>query len=395
MDEKAAPIKESGEERRARMMRKRKAIDLMELSFAEDAAAFASTDEYDELGFVSPIDWIRFNCHMTSGAAAASVAVGRTMDRLPRSVEAVSQGEIGLAHVTVMARTAEALKDRFDERPLIEYAREHTPGKFHFYCQHAKHAADADGYAETEADQAQSRRLSLSSWIDGSMVLSGVLDAFGGAALRAALEPLAHRSGEHDKRERGQRLADALVELASGGPHPASIQVTSSVETLLGLAGAAAADMEFSLPISSKIVERLACDCSVTRVLLDSESAVIDVGRAKRVVSGPARRALAARDGTCRWPGCDRPASWTAAHHVVHWVHGGTTDLDNLILLCHRHHWMVHEGKWQLVRSDDGRMLAIPPTVRFGMAAASRPDPQPEPFGDEGVDGDAGYDSSS
>jgi len=377
------------------MMRKRKAIDLMELSFAEDAAAFASTDEYDELGFVSPIDWIRFNCHMTSGAAAASVAVGRTMDRLPRSVEAVSQGEIGLAHVTVMARTAEALKDRFDERPLIEYAREHTPGKFHFYCQHAKHAADADGYAETEADQAQSRRLSLSTWIDGSMVLSGVLDAFGGAALRAALEPLAHRSGEHDKRERGQRLADALVELASGGPHPASIQVTSSVETLLGLAGAAAADMEFSLPISSKIVERLACDCSVTRVLLDSESAVIDVGRAKRVVSGPARRALAARDGTCRWPGCDRPASWTAAHHVVHWVHGGTTDLDNLILLCHRHHWMVHEGKWQLVRSDDGRMLAIPPTVRFGMAAASRPDPQPEPFGDEGVDGDAGYDSSS
>jgi hypothetical protein len=225
--------------------------------------------------------------------------------------------------------------------------------------------------------------------------LSGVLDAFGGAALRTALEPLAHKSGEHDKRERGQRLADALVELASGGPHPASIQVTSSVETLLGLAGAAAADMEFSLPISSKIVERLACDCSVTRVLLDSESAVIDVGRAKRVVSGPARRALTARDGTCRWPGCDRPASWTAAHHVVHWIHGGTTDLDNLILLCHRHHWMVHEGKWQLVRSDDGRMLAIPPTVRFGMAPASRPDPPPEPFGDEGVDGNAGYDSSS
>jgi hypothetical protein len=395
MDETAAPVEVSGEERRARMLRKRKAIDLMELSFAEDAAAFASTDDYDELGFVSPIDWIRFNCHMTSGAAAASVAVGKTMDRLPRSVEAVSQGEIGLAHVTVMARTAEALKDRFDERPLIEYAREHTPGKFHFYCQHARHAADAEGYAETEADQAQSRRLSLSTWIDGSMVLSGVLDAFGGAALRTALEPLAHKSGEHDKRERGQRLADALVELASGGPHPASIQVTSSVETLLGLAGAAAADMEFSLPISSKIVERLACDCSVTRVLLDSESAVIDVGRAKRVVSGPARRALTARDGTCRWPGCDRPASWTAAHHVVHWIHGGTTDLDNLILLCHRHHWMVHEGKWQLVRSDDGRMLAIPPTVRFGMAPASRPDPPPEPFGDEGVDGNAGYDSSS
>ncbi len=289
MNETPVRVEVVGEERRARMMRKRKAIDLMELSFAEDAAGFAATDEYDELGFVGPIDWIRFNCHMTSGAAAASVAVGRTMDRLPRSVEAVAQGEIGLAHVTVMARTAEALKDRFDERPLIEYAREHTPGKFHFYCQHARHAADADGYAENEADEVQNRRLSLSNWIDGTMVLSGVLDAFGGAALRAALEPLAQKSGEHDRRERGQRLADALVELATGGPERASIQVTSSIETLLGLAGAPAADLEFSLPISSKIVERLACDGNITRVLLDSESAVIDVGRAKRVVSGPAR----------------------------------------------------------------------------------------------------------
>ena len=384
--------KVTGEELRARMIRKRKAIDLMELSFAEDAAAFAATDDYDELGYISPIDWIRFNCHMTNGAAADRVAVGKTMDRLPRSIEAVSQGEIGLAHVTVMARTAQALKDRFDERPLIEYAREHTPGKFHFYCQHARHAADAEGYADDEADQAQNRRLSLSTWIDGTMVLSGVLDAFGGAALRSALEPLAHTSGEHDHRDRGQRLADALVELASGGPERAAIQVTSSVETLLGLAGAPAADMEFSLPISSKIVERLACDSSIARVLLDSESAVIDVGRAKRVVSGPARRALNARDGSCRWPGCDRPPSLSAAHHVVHWIHGGPTDLDNLILLCHRHHWMVHEGKWQLVRADDGRMLTIPPAVRF-----RRPENVPEPIDDEPhefpqVDEDVGFD---
>ena len=93
---------------------------------------------------------------------------------------------------------------------------------------------------------------------------------------------------------------------------------------------------------------------------------MIDVGRSKRVVSEPARRALAARDGHCRWPECDRPASWSAAHHVVHWIHGGSTDLDNLILLCHRHHWMVHEGNWQLVRGDDGRMLTIPPAVAFG-----------------------------
>lgn len=357
----------SSDELRERMIRKRHAIDLMELSFSEDAALFAATGDYDDLGFVSAIDWIRFNCHMTSGAAADRVAVGEAMHRTPRSIQAVGDGEIGFAHLSVMARTADSLKAGFDEAPLIEFAREHSPGKFHYFCRHARHAADPQGYAAEEAEQVESRRLSLSTWIDGTMLLSGVLDAFGGAALRAALEPLARKSGAHDDRERERRLADALVELASGGAERAQLQVTSSLETLLGLAGAPAADMEFSLPISSSTVERLACDCAVTRVLLDSDSTVIDVGRSKRVVSGPARRALNARDGSCRWPGCDRPASWSAAHHVVHWIHGGTTDLDNLVLLCHRHHRMVHEGSWQLVRSDDGRMLAIPPTVTFGM----------------------------
>ncbi|MFI4978586.1 MAG: HNH endonuclease [Solirubrobacterales bacterium] len=75
---------------------------------------------------------------------------------------------------------------------------------------------------------------------------------------------------------------------------------------------------------------------------------------------------MAARDGHCRWSDCDRPASRSAAHHVVHWIHGGTSDLDNLVLLCHRHHWMVHEGGWQIVRGDDGRMITIPPMVTFG-----------------------------
>src|SRR4029077_21021966 len=182
-------------------------------------------------------------------------------------------------------------------------------------------------------------------------------------------EPLARATGEDDTRELDRRLADGLVELAEGSMPRTQSQATSAVEPLLGLAGAPAAEMDFALPISAKTVERFACDSGVTRVLLGSESTVIDVRRAKVTGSGPARRALEARDGHCRWPGCDRPAKWSAAHHVVHWIHGGSTDLDNLILLCHRHHWMVHEGRWQIVQSDDGRMLTIPPTMTFGQLA--------------------------
>src|SRR5260370_38285465 len=92
----------SGEELRERMVRKRHAIDLMELSFAEDAAMFAATDEYDELGFVSAIDWIRFNCHMTSGAAADRLPVGQAMNRIPRTVGGVAQCELGREQGTGM-----------------------------------------------------------------------------------------------------------------------------------------------------------------------------------------------------------------------------------------------------------------------------------------------------
>jgi hypothetical protein len=356
-----------GEDLRNELIRACHERDVVDLRVSRLAARFAATDDYDELGFITAIDWIRFNCHMNAGAAADRVAVGESLKRLPESVQAMNKGEIGFAHVTAMARTAEALGDRFDETVLISKARESSPGKFHYICQHYRHAADAKRYADAQAEQVEQRRLSISTWMDGSVLLNGVLDPVGGAALRTALEPLARKSGAGDYREREQRLADALVELAAGGAQRAQIQVTSSIETLLGLAGAPAAEMEFSLPVSSKTVERLACDSSIARVLLDSESVVIDVGRSKRVVSAPALRALRARDGHCRWPGCDRPASWSAAHHVVHWIHGGTTDLDNLILLCHRHHWLVHEGNWQLVRAEDGKMLTVPPMVTFAL----------------------------
>jgi len=304
---------------------------------------------------------------MTSSAAADRVRVGDHLDQLSDSVYAMAMGEIGFAHLSVMARTANALPDTFDESDLLDKAREVSPGRFHHQCRHYRHAADPQGFAAEQSDLYEKRHLSLSLWEDGSLLINGALDPVGGAALRTALEPLTRRSGAHDERNREQRQADALVELATSGQRT-QIQVTSSLETLQGLLGAPAAEMELTLPISAKTVERLACDCSITRILLQ-DSVVIDVGRSRRTVDGPRRRALNARDGHCRWPGCERPPSRSAAHHIVHWSHGGGSELDNLIVLCHRHHWMVHEGSWQIVRGEEGRLLTIPPTVTFGSLA--------------------------
>ncbi len=350
----------------------RQVCDLIELEFSDLASEFASTNEYDLQGFDSAISWIKEICHMSGGAAADRVCAGDQLQRLSQSEEAVVEGRIGFAHFVLLARTAAALGGRFDETRLLRKATELSVRRFHNACMHARHAANPEGFVNEEKEGVEARSLTLTTADDGVVLVQGILDKVGGAALRTALEPLAQRAGKGDHRKLDRRLGDALVDLSmhaldNGMPNRRPhLQVTTSLETLMGLPGAPAAEMEFSLPISAKAVERLACDCTVTRILLDSESMVIDVGRAKRVVSGPQSKALRVRDRGCTWPGCDRPATWTSAHHVVHWIHGGATDLPNLVLLCYRHHWMVHEGEWQIVRSDDGCIHAIPPVMGFG-----------------------------
>src|SRR5207245_7131997 len=141
----------------------------------------------------------------------------------------------------------------------------------------------------------------------GSVFLTGSLDPVGCAVVRNALEPLARYSGKDDHRLRPHRMADALIELA-GHKTKIQMQVTSSIETLLDLTGAPGAETEFSLPISSKTVERWACDCSLTRVLLQ-DSVVIDVSRAAPTIRGRKQRGLNAGDQHCKWLGSARTAS--------------------------------------------------------------------------------------
>jgi len=83
-------------------------------------------------------------------------------------------------------------------------------------------------------------------------------------------------------------------------------------------------------------------------------SEVLELGRTTRVVSAGLRKALAVRDGGCVVAGCDRPPAWCDAHHLRHWLHGGPTNLDNLVLVCRAHHRAVHEGHQHLARGPTG-----------------------------------------
>src|ERR1051326_8546368 len=271
--------------------------DRLDLDFSMSAAFFASPNEYDLQGSVTAIDWIRHQCHMGRGAVGDRVAVGQMAGALPESVQATVDGAIGFAHLALIARTGAAAAGiesiTVDEAPLLEKAKEFSVGRFRNFCEQARHAANADKYVKGEIDAVEARSLTIRSGQDGLVLLRGTLDAQGGAAVLSALQPLARRNGKSDYRSKDRRLADALIEhamhaldTAPGGsssrPH---LQVTTTLETLLGRTCAPAADLEFSLPISAQAVERIACDCNVTRILLGADSAVIDVGRSRRVIS--------------------------------------------------------------------------------------------------------------
>jgi hypothetical protein len=142
--------------------------------------------------------------------------------------------------------------------------------------------------------------------------------------------------------------------------------------------------------VTPELAQRLACDSIVWRVVLDPATGLpSDVGRKHRIVPPWIRRALHARDRTCRWPGCDTPADWTDAHHEIPWHAGGTTAMENIISLCRYHHGLVHEGRWTLchdrttgevhVARPDGTPYELGPSRPWTSPSQRRPRSDPEP----------------
>jgi 5-methylcytosine-specific restriction endonuclease McrA len=141
--------------------------------------------------------------------------------------------------------------------------------------------------------------------------------------------------------------ADALMEVAerslSADPAP---RPGAERHQVVIHAGAAGSRIEDGPAICAETARRLACDASV-----------VSIGRKSRVVPAAMRRALDMRDESrCRFPGCENHR-WVDAHHIVHWARGGETKLDNLVLLCSRHHRLVHEGGFGLSRKVDGELV--------------------------------------
>jgi Domain of unknown function (DUF222)/HNH endonuclease len=360
----------------------REVIDSLEGTFSVVTRRCQETGTHLADGNATVVAWLSRLCGMSATSTADRLCVGTQLDSLPKIAEALRTGEISYQSTSVICHLRDQLgekQDLFDEDEMLDLARKHSVASLRYLCRYARHVADPDGFFnEAEADYTL-RRLNISQMGDGMYVVDGILDPETGAAFRTALDSLAKRLGPDDERSHKQRMADSIGELVHHAmdegrlprrngvkPH---VNVTTTLEGLKNESGAPAADLELSLPISTRTLERIACDSTISRVLL-ADSMVIDVGKATRVVSAPTRRALRTRDHGCRWPGCDRQVNWSTPHHIVAWSRGGPTNLPNLVLLCFFHHRLVHEGGWQVVKAGREFRFVPPDRVIFRRARA-------------------------
>ena len=361
----------------------RVAIDALEGEFSVNARNSQKSGEHLVSGNITAASWIARTCGMSVNSAADRLCVGEQLESLPKIEAALASGEIGYQSVSVLAHLRDKLGDKrdlFNEDEMLDLARQQSVATLRYLCNYAWHVADPDGFFNEAEENFTRRRLHISQMADGMFVIDGLLDPVSGAAFKTAVDALAKRKGPEDERTGRQRRADATGEMANhamdqgtlprrNGVRP-HINLTTTIEGLKNEVGAPPGDLELSLPISTRTLERIICDCTMSRVLL-ADSMVIDVGRAKRTVSGPTWRALRTRDRGCRFPGCDRPVEWSNPHHIIHWARGGPNNLPNMLLLCFYHHRLVHEGGWQVIKS--GREFRFLPPDRIVMRRARGP----------------------
>jgi 5-methylcytosine-specific restriction endonuclease McrA len=321
-----------------------------------------------ESGRASCAAWLAWRCALTPRAAREHVRVARRLEELVLIHAAFARGELSYAKVRALTRVATAE----DEAELLALARVFTAAQL-------ERAVRAYRRVTTEQARELQEEASLSVFWepDGSLAIHGRLAPEDGALLLRALEATRdarwkqERGSAEPRPARQASNAEALVAVAEAalaepdGCRPGGERyqvVVHADEGVLADDREGGCELEDGSALSPETARRLACDASLVRN-----------GRKTRTIAPALRRALRARDRGCRFPGCEN-RRFLDAHHVHHWARGGATTLANLVLLCRRHHRLVHEGGWQVdrqVRFYDrwGRPFPAVPSLPRGQPA--------------------------
>jgi hypothetical protein len=342
-----------------------------------NAKLLAAVGEHDaaELwrndGATSMTAWLRHHTRRSGRDAARCARTARRLRELPVTAAAYRDGILAGGHVqAIFANLNDRTADLFahHEAELIAELGRLSVADTAVAMQDWARRADAVVGDDPEPDLPE-RSLHLSRILDGRRELAGSFDPEGGAVIATALRLAQTRDADGEPaRSPAQRRADALVDLCRrfldhqqtrrGGRHRPHVNIITTLDELeRGRAGR----LVDGTSLDRTTVQRLVCDAGIHRVVTDGRSAILDYGTTTRSVPAPLFNALVIRDRHCRYPGCDRPPDWTEAHHVRWVTRGGTTALDNLVLLCSRHHHLLHTPGWHAKLLPDATLEVTDP----------------------------------
>ena len=351
---------------------------------AERARAVAEIEarrSYAADGFLSTASWLSHATGVGGSVAAQQVRLARGLPRMPRTRAALADGALSLAAASLLVGARDAAPEAFGrcEEALVAAASSLPPRDLRRALDHWHLLVDADRAEDASRRRFERRGLHVSCTIDGMVRLDGDLDPETGQTVISAIGSIVDasaRGADDDDRRPAQRRADALGEICrrylDSGDRPVVAGERPHVTVTVGLAALearrGAGDLRDTGVVMAEDARRIACDAMVTRVVTRGRSEPLDVGRQTPVVPTALRPAVGVRDRGCRFPGCDRADGWCDAHHVIHWADGGPTSLANLVLLCRRHHRLVHErfglrmldGRPVFTRPDGSILMARP-----------------------------------
>ena len=319
--------------------------------------------------------WLRGLESSSDAAAGADLRLaGALREHLPLTAESLRNGRLSVAKARVLAREALGSERRRDamadpnrgEALLLEHAPAHEIGEFGQLVRRWAYRVDPDADDAAYREAAAGRELHLSRTAEGTL-LHGWLAPVDAEVVATALQAQIGVPDADDQRTPGQRRADALVAVCqrmldsgSVGRHASvrpQLVVQVSYQALLAAADGCGVDpaelQDTGQALPRSVLDRLACDCEVTRIVFGPQSEVLDVGRAQRTFTGPLRRALDARDGGCMWGRCNAPPSHCEGHHSVSWLRGGPTSVDNGVLLCWHHHDLLHSRGYVITHDEN------------------------------------------
>lgn len=230
---------------------------------------------------------------------------------------------------------------------------------------------------ENEPKPEPSRSLTTMPTGDGHLLGKFTLDARGALEFDTAIRNAITWDGKNETRDLAERRGDALFDIVSffnlnhegdGTPrHHPHVSMSMHADTV---DRPEARDDATGALIDTGCAGTLLCDCIIHSILRDADGTPLAFGRATYTVPRPLFKQIVARDGGCRFPGCDRPVRFTEAHHMHWWERHGPTDYDNLALMCSRHHHLIHRLDLRLEWVDGWDLRIVWPD---GSSRTSRP----------------------